>query len=127
MELYATKKQISDFLEEEAPENGVIILNVGYAAGDDWWLVMTSDKNFSGGARNKVVKLARNVDDLQYDYYWDWECYVDPSTEAVMGNETILDGKESRSSINLIARAFLDEIKSYEKLERAWKKSIGLL
>ena len=126
MELYATKKQIIDFLREDAPEIGVSCLKVGFACDDEWWLVMASYDGLMADGNKKVVKLARNVDDLQYDYDWDWECFVDQSTDSVMGNETFLDGKESKAFLEFVAAAFLNEFKSYERLQRRWQSEPSL-
>ncbi len=126
MELCATKKQIADFLREDAPETGVSCLKVGFACDEEWWLVMASYDGLMADGNRKAVKLARNVDDLQYDYDWDWECFVDPLSGEVMGNETFLDGSESKAFLSFVAAAFISDLKSYERLKRAYWKEFAL-
>ena len=121
MELYATKKQIIDFLREDAPEEGVSYLRMGCAADREWCLVMARY-----GKDEKMVKLASNCDDLQYDYEWDWERFVDQLTQEILGNETFLGGKESKAFLEFAAAAFINEFKSYERLQRRWQSEPGL-
>ena len=113
MELYATKKQIVRFLRERAPEEGVSLLKVGCAIGRDWYLVMA---RYDGSKKDKMVKLAYNSDDLQCDYEWDWSCFIDPSTQDIMGNESFLTGKEGKAFLEFVATAFISELKAYERL-----------
>ena len=113
MELYATKKQIVRFLRERAPEEGVSLLKVGCAIGRDWYLVMA---RYDGSKKDKMVKLAYNSDDLQCDYEWDWSCFINPSTQEIMGNESFLTGKEGKAFLEFAAAAFISELKAYERI-----------
>ena len=91
--LETTQEELAGFLRaESAPSrwkdwpDGCCYMRVGTADGIPWCVVMA----LSGEAGEKPevrAKLARNVDDLQCDYDWDWEMPVNEDTSEVLDSD----------------------------------------
>lgn len=82
--LAITRAELADFLREASadPGEGCAFTLIGTAFGMDWYAVVARDAE--GEVR---AKLARNCDDLQCDYDWDWEMPVNEATSEVLDSD----------------------------------------